>query len=80
MLEGATFDASASPTATVDGTTYTIQGSTDLADFDTTVTTVATVLPPVDPGLPAGYEYRTFSLSGSDGLPAKGFMRVQITP
>ena len=31
-------------------------------------------------GLPEGYEYRTFSLSGSDGLPTKGFLRVQITP
>ena len=76
------FSTGASSTATHagEGTTYTVQGSTDLVDFNTTVTPVAMVPPPVDPGLPANYEYRTFSLSGSDGLPAKGFMRVQITP
>ncbi len=71
-----------SPTATntEDDITYTVQGSTDLADFTATVTPVNMVPPPVDPGLPDGYEYRTFSLSGSDGLPTKGFLRVQVTP
>jgi hypothetical protein len=41
------------------------------------------VVDPVTAGLdpaPAGYEYRTFSLDGSDGLGGKGFMRVAITP
>jgi len=32
------------------------------------------------PTLPGGYQYRTFSLTGSDGLPSKGFLRVQVTP
>jgi hypothetical protein len=32
------------------------------------------------PAAPAGYEYRTFRLDASDGLPAKGFLRVQVTP
>ncbi len=68
------------PTATQDGATYTIQGSTDLADFaSSTVTAVATVTTGL-PAAPAGYEYRTFSLDGSDGLPAKGFLRVNVTP
>lgn len=66
------------PTATQDGVTYTIEGGTDFS-FTGTVS----VVDPVSTGLaaaPAGYEYRTFSLEGSDGLPDKGFMRVAITP
>lgn len=66
------------PTATVDGITYTIQGGADL-----TFTGTVSVVDPVTVGLPAapaGYQYRTFSLDGSDGLPSKGFMRVSITP
>lgn len=67
------------PTASQDGVTYTIQGGIDLSSFTGTVSvvnTVSTGLPPA----PTGYEYRTFSLDGSDGLPSKGFMRVSITP
>ncbi|MEK7954488.1 beta strand repeat-containing protein, partial [Luteolibacter soli] len=73
------FTGSPSPTATQDGYTYTIQGSTNLGSFVTAavpVTTVATGLP----AAPAGYEYRTFSLTGSNGNPTRGFMRVGITP
>lgn len=73
------FTGNPSPTATHDGFTYTVQGSTTLGSFTTVavpVTTVATGLP----AAPAGYEYRTFSLTGSNGIPAKGFMRVGITP
>jgi hypothetical protein len=68
-----------SPTATQDGVTYTIEGGVDLASFTGAVSVVDTVATGLDPA-PAGYEYRTFSLDGSDGLPAKGFMRVSITP
>jgi autotransporter-associated beta strand protein len=68
-----------SPTATQDGVTYTIEGGVDLASFTGAVSVVDTVATGLDPA-PAGYEYRTFSLEGSDGLPAKGFMRVSITP
>ncbi len=32
---------------------------------------------PADPG--SGYQYRSFSLGGSNGLPGKGFLRVKIT-
>ena len=73
------FAGSPSPTATQDGFTYTIQGSTTLGSFVTAavpVTTVSTGLPAV----PTGYEYRTFSLTGSNGTPTKGFLRVGITP
>lgn len=69
------------PTATHDGVTYTIEGSPDLAAFTGTVAVVDTVAPPAPNATPpAGYEWRTFSLEGSDGLPAKGFLRVSVTP
>jgi T5SS/PEP-CTERM-associated repeat protein/autotransporter-associated beta strand protein len=70
--------AGGNPTATQDGVTYTIQGGADL-DFTGTVSVVDPVTAGLDPA-PAGYEYRTFSLDGSDGLGGKGFMRVAITP
>jgi len=73
------FTGSPSPTATQEGYTYTVQGSTNLTGF----TTAAAVVTPVTAGLPAapaGYEYRTFSLSGSNGTPTKGFLRVSVTP
>lgn len=70
-----------SPTATFGGATYTIQGSLDLATFTSPVSVVGTVAPPApDATPPAGYTYRTFSLGGSDGLPGRGFLRVNVTP
>lgn len=70
------FTGTPSPTAAHDGVTYTIQGSLDLTAFTTGVI-------PVDPvvtGLPdltgSGYEYRSFSLNGSNSLPGRGFMRA----
>jgi autotransporter-associated beta strand protein len=71
------FAGSPSPTATHDGATYTIQGSTALDSFTTNVLPVAPVTTGL-PAAPAGYEYRTFSLDGSNGTPAKGFLRVQV--
>jgi autotransporter-associated beta strand protein/T5SS/PEP-CTERM-associated repeat protein len=73
------FAGSPSPTASINGYTYTVQGSTNLSAF----TTGVNVVTPVTTGLPAaptGYTYRTFSLSGSDGLPGRGFLRVKVTP
>ena len=72
------FSADDSPTATYDGITYTIQGSTTLEN-STKVNVLAT---PVTTGLPAagsGHEYRSFSLDGSAGLTGKGFLRAQVT-
>jgi autotransporter-associated beta strand protein len=70
-----------SPTATFGGATYTIEGSLDLATFSSPVSVVGTVSPPApNAAPPAGYTYRTFSLGGSDGLPARGFLRVNVTP
>jgi hypothetical protein len=73
------FAGSPSPTATRDGVTYLIQGSANLATFTSPVSAVAPVTTGL-PAAPAGYEYRTFRLDASDGLPAKGFLRVNVTP
>ena len=84
------FSKSASPAAAhpTAGITYTIEGSTSLTHFSDapvapTTAAVTTGLP-VDPatGLTVvpgtGYEFRSFSLSGSNGLPANGFLRAKI--
>ncbi|MES2923420.1 MAG: autotransporter-associated beta strand repeat-containing protein, partial [Verrucomicrobiota bacterium] len=68
-----------SPTATHLGVTYTIQGSLDLTSFANPSTVVAPVAPTSNPTPPPGYNYRTFSLNGSNGTPNKGFMRVSVT-
>jgi autotransporter-associated beta strand protein len=75
------FAGSPSPSANLaaDAITYTIEGSLDLGSFSTTVNVVPT---PVITGLPAagaGYEYRSFSLDGSNGLTGKGFLRAKVT-
>ena len=75
------FTGSPSPSASHDGATYTIEGSNTLDSFTATVTPVATVVPPSpNETAPTGYEYRTFSLDGSNGLPSSGFLRVKVTP
>jgi hypothetical protein len=71
------FAGSPSPGATQSGITYTIEGSTALSSFSAVVTPVAPVVTGL-PAAPAGYEYRTFSLGGSNGTPARGFMRVKL--
>ena len=73
------FAGSPSSSATHEGYTCTVQGSTALGAFTTGVTPVSPVTAGL-PAAPAGYEYRSFSLAGSDGLPSKGFLRVNVTP
>ena len=78
---GVAFSTPGSPAqsdATVDGLNYAIQGSTDLTHWTGVVTPVATINPGL-PTLPANYQYLSFSLNGSDGLPGKGFLRAQVT-
>ena len=72
------FSADDSPTASYDGITYTIRGSTDL----NTSAKVSVLATPVTTGLPpagTGYEYRSFTLDSSAGLTGKGFLRAQVT-
>ena len=73
-----------SPTSSVTFENFgiTVRGGTDLSTFPVTVTPVD----PVTTGLPAApvqggitYEYRSFSLSGSNGLTGKGFLQVSVT-
>jgi autotransporter-associated beta strand protein len=74
------FTTGAPAVSTVDGITYSIEGTLDLTTFGTLVTPVTLI----NPGLPAlsdlaNYEYRSFSLTGSNGLPGKGFLRAKVT-
>lgn len=76
------FSGSPSPSATMDGYTYTVEGDVDgLSAFASPVSaTTAAVAPPNGDTPPTGYEFRTFSLDGSNGFPSSGFLRVDITP
>jgi autotransporter-associated beta strand protein len=73
------FIGTPSPAATHDGVIYAIQGSTNLSGF----TAGVSVVDPITTGLPdltgSGYEYRSFSLNGSNGLAGKGFLRAVST-
>lgn len=83
VRSGANFAGSPTPTATIDGIVYEIQGSLDLADFTATVEgpLASPVIPSSLPGTPpADYEYQTFRLAGSNGLPDRGFLRASSTP
>jgi hypothetical protein len=71
--------APSSAASAADGITYSIQGSTNLAGFTTPVNAVTTAITTGLPALNPGYSYRSFSLSGSNGLPSKGFLRAAVT-
>ncbi len=78
---GAVFE---NATATVDGVTYTVEGSHDL-DFPGTAVSSAGPFDdaPAATGLPglAGteWEYHIFTLDASEGLTGKGFLRLKVT-
>lgn len=76
----AVFAGTPSPSAIGDGCTYTIEGTVDLIDFTDAVSVVPTPIITGLPPAPVDYEYRSFSLDSSDGLPDLGFMRVDIAP
>jgi autotransporter-associated beta strand protein len=70
-------------TATLDGVVYTIEGSLSLTFPDSAVSVgTASDTAPAATGLPSlattPWEYRTFKLDASEGLPSKGFLRVKI--
>jgi fibronectin-binding autotransporter adhesin len=73
---GSPSPASVNPT---DAITYSIEGSLNLAGFPTTVDVVPTAVTTGLPAAGAGYEYRSFSLNGSNGLSGKGFLRAKVT-
>ncbi|MCU0796348.1 MAG: autotransporter-associated beta strand repeat-containing protein [Akkermansiaceae bacterium] len=72
------FVGTPAPSATQDGYVIMVEGSTDLSAFTQTVNPVNPVTTDL-PAAPAGYEYRSFSLGGSNGFPSRGFMRVDVT-
>lgn len=62
-------------TATMDGVTYRIEGSTDLATWNSLVSEVAQL----GSGSPsAGYVFKTFRLNSGSGLVGKGFLRAAV--
>jgi hypothetical protein len=75
VRSGANFTASGNKlTATVDGITYTIEGSLDLVSFESPVSEVS---PTLGTGLPkTGYVFKTFRLNAANGLTGKGVIRA----
>lgn len=79
---GAAFAGGA--TASVDGITYTVEGSLDLSFPGSAVSSTGpSATAPAATGLPdltgSGWEYHTFKLDASEGLGGKGFLRVKVT-
>ena len=69
--------------ATIHGVKYTIEGTVNLAFPGSPVTHAGTAdTAPAATGLPSlagkDWEYHTFSLDASEGLPAKGFLRLLV--
>jgi autotransporter-associated beta strand protein len=73
------FTGATAKSASVDGITYTIQGSTTLDPFTTQVNNVPTAVPPTPATLSSGYVWKSFNLEGSNGLAGKGFLRATVT-
>lgn len=78
VRSGATFSASGNDmvSSAIDGVTYRIEGSTDLANWDSAVSEVTT-LGTGSPG--TGYVFKTFRLNAGNGLAGKGFLRASVT-
>ena len=78
VRSGASFTANNNDLiATVDGITCRIEGSLNLATFDSPVSEVT---PHPGTGAPrAGYQFKTFRLDASNGAAGRGFLRVHVT-
>jgi hypothetical protein len=78
VLAGApVFSGSPSLSSSINGFTYTSEGSLDLIDFTAPIVAVDPVCNDLAP-LPANYEYRSFSMDDTDGSPDRGFLRVKV--
>ena len=78
---GAVFGGASSQTASVDGMTYTIEGSDDLASWGLIV--VSEVIPAAGNGLPAlntGWTYHTFRTPGAVSADLRDYLRVKVAP
>jgi hypothetical protein len=90
VRDGVTFTGSGTPvvqsnTTQVDGLTYTIQGTLDLATIpgsDVSHVGGPSDTAPAATGLPnltgTDWEYHTFKLDASEGLGSKGFLRAKV--
>lgn len=84
VRRGATFATSGNTvTATRDGVVYAVKGSITLTGADAPVSHVgAANTAPASTGLPSlagtDWEYHTFRLNDSDGLPDKGFLWIEV--
>ncbi|MEK7950090.1 beta strand repeat-containing protein [Luteolibacter soli] len=77
---GTSFTAGTPATGSNPDVGYTIEGSTGLTTFATGVSVESTpVAPPNPPALHSGWEWKTFSLDGSNGLTGKGFLRAKAS-
>lgn len=78
---GAAFSGATEQVAEIDGLTYRIQGSDELADW--TSMAISEVTPALATGLPAldaGWEYRTFRTPDAISTDPEDFIRVDFTP
>lgn len=69
--------AGSPPTATIDGVSYRIEGSEQLATFDAAVEPTAN--PDGLPTAPAGYEYKSFRLIQPTSGKDRGFLRAKVS-
>jgi fibronectin-binding autotransporter adhesin len=85
VREGAVFAGAPEPTADKDGIRYSIQGALNTASFGLAgapaVAPLGVYVPPVGGAeAPGGYAWQRFRLSGSEGLPGRGFLRAKASP
>ncbi|NBS15246.1 MAG: hypothetical protein EBT57_10695, partial [Verrucomicrobia bacterium] len=80
VRKGTSFSGSASLSATQDGVTYEVLGSSDLINWNLPVELVSagdnTGLPALSD--PSGYEYRKFRIKDPSGTMPKGFLRTAV--
>jgi hypothetical protein len=72
------FTGSPSPSSTISGITYAVEGSLDLSTFSAAVKIIDSITTDLPDLTGTGYEYRSFSLDGSAGLAGKGFLRAKV--
>lgn len=63
----------------VGGVTYQVEGGGDLTSFTGGIIEITPALSENLPGLDAGWEYRTFSLTDPTSTQPKGFIRCKVT-
>lgn len=75
---GAVFTDSPIQVAIVDNVVYTVEGSTDLIDWNESTVEVTPALTSGMPALSAGWEYRTFRFHQSVDASVRAFLQVKV--